>query len=584
MLAKHDQLIAPNWLITGLLLLILLLAAALRLWGLNEYPPSLTGDEIKNAIDIWGLLTQPRFQVFLPANTGREALFHYLVIPFFWLLGPTALALRLVPAFSGILLVALSYRWLRELLPRSPANRWVALLTALLVATAPWAIYNSRLGLRGSLLPLFMLAAYSFFWAGQQRQQRRWFILSGLWLGLAAYTYSASRLLPLTLLLITLLLGSWYGQPWRPLGRHLALVGGVALLIFGPLGWYFANHPELFWFRSSQVSLLAAYPQEAEAGQSLPAFLLVYWGEYLRLFLDLSTPWVQNRDWPLGLQLLPWLFWLGLARAAYLAYRQPGYAFVLLAFGTGLLPLVWAFPTTLRLGAALGPTQALLALGAFSLLVEGPTRVLKPGYGRLAPPLLTGLLLVISLASAAELFRYERWVVGFPDTPDHERWVHLAHLPTLRDEALALAAARVTRLVVEEGRMVIVPQVIYEQIYFPLQSAGIAPYPGPAHSTDDPVALIWTLELGVEPQPVVILSPDGQGGGQVTATGHWRPDQLATFHALVVGQQFAPETETVVNDWGEPAGYIIQADPVAVLAALALDPEPVLKLETADDF
>jgi predicted membrane-bound mannosyltransferase len=99
----------------SLLIVIVFVAAALRLWRLTEFPPGILGDEAVNGNEIIRLLSDPHVTVFFPANSGREALFFYIASLPFIILGPTLFALRLVPALAGILLVPLSYRWARIL-------------------------------------------------------------------------------------------------------------------------------------------------------------------------------------------------------------------------------------------------------------------------------------------------------------------------------------------------------------------------------------------------------------------------------------------------------------------------------------
>lgn len=568
----------------GLLIIILWTATALRLWSLTEFPPGITGDEAQNALDIIGLLTHPRLTVFFPANTGREALFFYLAAIPFAILGPTLFALRLLPALAGILLVALSYRWLKELLPRSGATRRVALLAALFIATAPWGLYNSRLGLRGSLLPAVMLAAYLYFWRGYCHRQKRWFAVAGLFLGLSAHTYTSSRLLPLIFILFavgltlffrrqdaTQIVATWQG---------VALTGAVALLAFAPLGWYFYQHPAAFWSRSNQVFIFSELnPWQVPTDDNLATSLLTSWGRHLRFFIELSTPWTHNESWPAILRWLPLLFWLGLLRTAYLALRRPAYLFLLISFFIGLLPIIFTFPTTLRISPALPATYALLAVGLY-YIIDWPGRLLKRvnlNWPAAANVIAALIIFIISLYSAVNLFRFERWVVGLPGTPAEGHWVHLAHLPTLNDHATNLAGQQINQLVLTNKHSVLLPQLFYNNskiIQFNLYPHFFSPVqadPLPGES----VFIIWSPVLGETSGAFLLLSPTASNQtGYVENALQWKQDALPQFNRLIHRQP-----AIVISDAANrPIGYFVAVDRAQVinlLEVVALPPSPI---------
>ena len=86
----------------ALLLLAVGLAAVLRFYRLDEWPPGPYRDEAYNALDALGVL-RGQHALFFPANNGREPLFIYLVALSIALFGPTTLALRLPAAVVGAL-------------------------------------------------------------------------------------------------------------------------------------------------------------------------------------------------------------------------------------------------------------------------------------------------------------------------------------------------------------------------------------------------------------------------------------------------------------------------------------------------
>ena len=122
------------------LVLIFLVAAGLRLYGLFELsPPGLSHDEVANWLIVRRIFNGEH-SVYFPYAYGHEAGFHYVQALFVNLLGSHALALRLPAAFSGLLGIAVTYALNRRLFGRS-----VALLAAALLAAAwLWITYAVR--------------------------------------------------------------------------------------------------------------------------------------------------------------------------------------------------------------------------------------------------------------------------------------------------------------------------------------------------------------------------------------------------------------------------------------------------------
>ncbi len=97
------------------LLLILIVAAALRLWQINRIPPGFHYDEAFEGLEAWRILTDPTYRpVFLTGNFGVPPLNAYanalMFAVFGWFggeAGPTAM--RVTAACFGILGVLFVY-------------------------------------------------------------------------------------------------------------------------------------------------------------------------------------------------------------------------------------------------------------------------------------------------------------------------------------------------------------------------------------------------------------------------------------------------------------------------------------------
>jgi len=385
------------------LLLVLLLAAALRLTALEALPPGLHFDEAANLFDILEVHAGAR-PIFFPRNNGREPLFIYWQALLATALGPTPLALRVAGALVGIATiaaVAFCARSFCRLVGLDPHRG--SLWAALILTGTYWHLHFSRLGLRTISLPLFLLLALGFLFRAIARRRTRDFLGAGLMAGLSLYTYHAARLLPLLLapLILWLLLRA---RSWRTVAQVGGLLG-LATVVFAPLGWYYLQHPAVFLFHSADVSVLSPQVHRGDplgallSGLLRTAALFFWWGA------ESGAENLPGR--PLYDPALALLFLSGLA-AALVASLRPGWR------GRAALPpgpawpyrfLLWwlvvmALPAALTVNppgfvriSGLVPAATLLtALGAL-VLETGLTRLTR-SHRRLAtglPAVLIGL-------------------------------------------------------------------------------------------------------------------------------------------------------------------------------------------------
>jgi 4-amino-4-deoxy-L-arabinose transferase-like glycosyltransferase len=276
------------------LVLILLLAAGLRLWQLGEMPPGFYHDEAYNGLDALSLVQGKQFPqfyegwelyyldahgenpppptrrpVFFEGNYGREPLHIYLMALSIRLFGPTPFAVRLVPALAGVLAVFTTYLAAATLFPRkTPTPNYqlstinyqlIPLLAAFFLAISYPAIHFSRFGIRPMLfLPVATLAIY-FFWRGidEERPERvwLWFALAGFLVGLGLYTYASARLFPLLFIAFApFWLWAAGRARWRRHLLSLSLMGGVAFITALPLLLFFWRYPYYFIFRAAYVA------------------------------------------------------------------------------------------------------------------------------------------------------------------------------------------------------------------------------------------------------------------------------------------------------------------------------------------
>ena len=344
------------------LLFILLLAAALRLVGLNNLsPPGIEHDEVANWLIDRSILAG-NHAIYFTRAYGHEAGFHYLQAGFVALLGDNVLSLRLPAAFTGLLLVAVSYTLTRRLF-----GRRVGLIATTILATLFWSTFYSRLGLRAITLPLLSgLSAY-FWWrgwesrgAGEQGSRGEnspllprplaplFFMAAGLFAGLSFHTYMAARAVPIFYGLWTVYLAVFHWRELRARWRGVALFWLIYALVAAPLMAYLLSNPGAE-FRIGEVDA----PLRALLAGDVRPVLQNGWFILRGFFYKGDPLWRQNvaAQPVFGLNLaLPLLFYGGLLKLLW-RWRTPKYGFVLLWLAVSVTPsLVTAdAPSTIRM-------------------------------------------------------------------------------------------------------------------------------------------------------------------------------------------------------------------------------------------
>lgn len=213
-----------------LLWVILAIAAALRVVGLEHAPPPLNQDEASRAYDAWCLLETgadrhgrpwPFFLESFGPGDYTAALSVYLTVPFVALLGPSVTAVRLPDALLGVATIALLYAWWRR-----QADGTTAILAATVLALDPWHIALSRTAHESGFAPFFLVAALmGLCFAGLLPEaeanskpsrgrvggRAAWASFAGVMLAMHTWIYPATRLFTPVFVLI---MAALYARPW----------------------------------------------------------------------------------------------------------------------------------------------------------------------------------------------------------------------------------------------------------------------------------------------------------------------------------------------------------------------------------
>jgi 4-amino-4-deoxy-L-arabinose transferase-like glycosyltransferase len=188
------------------LILIIILAFALRVYKITSIPPSLNWDEtsigynaysiLKTGKDEWGQFLPLHFKSFgeykLPAQI-------YASIPGIYFFGLNELGVRITPVIYGTLTVLLLYFLTQELFKKKS----ISLISSFLLAVSPWHIQLTRASFESSFSLFWFVMAVWFLVKGLR--QKKWIIASIIPFVISVYTYNTARVFtPLFLFVVYL--------------------------------------------------------------------------------------------------------------------------------------------------------------------------------------------------------------------------------------------------------------------------------------------------------------------------------------------------------------------------------------------
>lgn len=190
-----------------LLVVILLLAALLRLWKLGSIPPHLTPDEAALGYNAYSILKTGRDEygellpiIFKSFGDYKPGLYVYLTVPFVAALGLNEFAVRLPSAIAGIFSVYLIFIITKELFK----DRRLSLISAFITAVTPWLIYFSRGAWEVNVsLTLTLAGIYLFL---RSLQKPKFLILSSIFFSSTLLSYQGAKLATSVVIIILLIL------------------------------------------------------------------------------------------------------------------------------------------------------------------------------------------------------------------------------------------------------------------------------------------------------------------------------------------------------------------------------------------
>lgn len=253
-----------HWLV---LLLIVLLGAAMRLYRFDELPFGTWYDEAAAGLLAQRMMEDVAWRPVFPGSINIT--FHYTIL-IAWameLLGRTTYAVRSISVIMGLGSVLAAYLAGREFFAATfrkveGSAQTAGLVLAFIVAVARWNVNFSRIGMYNIATPFFALLAVGFLFRALRRGRYFDYGLAGLSVGLGLCFYPAYQLfvVALGLFLIYLVLAQW--QVLRKQWAGLFLMVLIAADVFSPLALFAYKKPDIYFSRAQDTSLFAGKAPE----------------------------------------------------------------------------------------------------------------------------------------------------------------------------------------------------------------------------------------------------------------------------------------------------------------------------------
>ena len=352
-----------------LLSIVLTLALAIRTIDLTSHPYPWSGDEASVGTEARRILSGEVTNFF---ETGWSSQPNWSFVPTViteMIFGQNILAVRLTSVLAGTLAVLFVYLAARELF-----NPTIALMAAAFLATLPYNVHFSRVGVNNVIDSMMSALVFWLIARAMKTDDPRYYYTAGAAGGLCIYTYAGTRLAlilgGITILFLIVRQRDYLTSHWK----HLIAFSVGIVLSAAPQAAYFARHPDIFMGRLGQEGILfnGWLGRQAElTGKSVWELLLDQFTRTTMVFIASPAPGnFFNSPIPYLTVLGSILFLLGMGYA--LAFGLEPRHFILLIwfwaviFFGGILTL--NPPANTRLLMTSPAVALFMALGAYKVL------------------------------------------------------------------------------------------------------------------------------------------------------------------------------------------------------------------------
>ncbi len=219
-----------------LIVLIIIIAAFLRLYKLDQVPVALFGDEVDVGYQAYSILKTGRdyYGNFMPLHFHslaeyRTPLYLYSAVPSVALFGISALGVRLPAAIFGIASIFVFYLLIKEVFK----NQKLALISAAVLALSPWHIQYSRAGFEVTELLFFLALGLYLFFAALRVPRSFSVVGSAICFALLPWIYSTAKLF--TPLLLLFLFFAYRKEIFKISKKYLVFAVIAFVIIGGPI-------------------------------------------------------------------------------------------------------------------------------------------------------------------------------------------------------------------------------------------------------------------------------------------------------------------------------------------------------------
>jgi 4-amino-4-deoxy-L-arabinose transferase-like glycosyltransferase len=240
---RHSYLLA--------VLAITLLAAAVRIYRIESFPPGLHGDEAWTGLDARRVLHEGWIGPYVGSALGQPSGPLYWTAAVFKVIGDGLLQLRLSMALLGIATVPLTYWAAHQMF-----DRRTALVSAVLMAFMGWHILFSRTAFMVTAQPLVEVIFLGMLFSAYKRDSYVLYAIAGAVLGLGVYTYNAYPVFVGATAVFAVVLLIAERRRWRPLAPRLGLMFAVAFVVALPLISYVRDEKNNYLAHHKLISVL----------------------------------------------------------------------------------------------------------------------------------------------------------------------------------------------------------------------------------------------------------------------------------------------------------------------------------------
>lgn len=295
------------------IVVIMLLAGALRLIGLDNFPNAMYSDEISQGYNAYSVLKtgKDEYGTFIPISfrsfgDWKPPMQAYLMVPTIGLFGLNAWGVRLPSAILGTFTVYIVFLLVRELISYINKDTYlekykdtIALFASMYVTISPWHILQSRSA-------MLVVVALFFFCLGfytllKSKSKPNLLFVSSVSFSLCIYSYYGMRVIvPLFLIGCAVWLKHELFRRWK----HVvgAVVVGFILLL--PLLFGFIFQPDVVFGRARTVSVfydkgvsLRVADLIAQDGPEFPSLAARYFhNKPYHYLIDIARRFLQHVD------------------------------------------------------------------------------------------------------------------------------------------------------------------------------------------------------------------------------------------------------------------------------------------------